>query len=189
MKIIGLVGAMGSGKSTVATCITRYGYKRVRFSAPLKNMFRAIGLGYEHIEGNLKEEPCDLLSGFTPRYCMQTLGTEWARNLIDKGFWTNIWQKEALKWPRVVAEDCRFPNEAQAIRSLGGEIWAVKRDGFNFHGHSSETEMVDIYPDKIILNNSSIEVLDRFVGQALGGIETDNNDIGGDILWPEKPEK
>lgn len=188
MKIIGLVGAIGSGKSTVATCLTNYAYRRVRFSAPLKNMFRGLGLGYEHIEGNLKEEPCDLLSGFTPRYCMQTLGTEWARNIIDENFWTNIWIKEANKYPRVVAEDCRFPNEALAIRSLGGEIWLIKREGFSCEGHSSETEMAGINPDKIILNNSSIEILDRFIGRALAGYpnETDNNDISGDILWPKK---
>ena len=188
MRVIGLVGPIGSGKSTVATIITNYGYRRVRFSTPLKNMFRGLGLGYEHIEGNLKEEPCDLLSGCTPRYAMQTLGTEWARNIIDNNFWTNIWKKEAQRYPRVVAEDCRFPNEALAIRSMGGEIWAVKREGYKFTGHSSETEMENIEPDKIILNNSSIEILEHFVGQALTGFrnDTDNNDVGGDVLWPKK---
>ena len=68
MKIIGLMGPMGSGKSVVAKILMRLGYKRIRFSAPLKNMLRAIGLTTEHIEGSLKEKPCDLLSGFNLLY-------------------------------------------------------------------------------------------------------------------------
>jgi hypothetical protein len=194
MKIIGLVGPMGSGKSVVAKIIEDYGYKRVRFSAPLKNMFRAIGLDDKHIEGRLKEKPCDLLSGATPRHCMQTLGTEWARDMIAKNFWTNLWKAEVEKHNtnsflrggsggKVVAEDCRFPNEAIAIKQMGGEIWAVKRNGYGYSGHSSETEMAEIQATKTVLNNGTIGDLYRCVGMHLTGINTDNNDVSADLLW------
>ena len=183
MKIIGLVGPMGSGKSVVAKIIEDYGYKRIRFSGPLKNMFRAIGLDDKHIEGSLKEKPCDLLSGATPRRCMQTLGTEWARNMIDKHFWTNLWKAEAEKYDKVVAEDCRFLNESIAIKQMGGEIWTIKRDGYEYSGHSSETEMANIQEQKIVLNNGTVGDLYRYVGLHLTGVETDNNDVSADLLW------
>ena len=43
-------------------------------------MLYQLGLGEAHIEGALKEVPCELLGGKTPRYAMQTLGTEWGRD-------------------------------------------------------------------------------------------------------------
>ena len=186
---------MGSGKSEVAKILMRLGYKRIRFSTPLKNMLRAIGLTAEHIEGNLKEKPCDLLSGFTPRYCMQTLGANWARETIDPDFWLNLWLVEikklelVYKFPSVVSEDCRFPNEANAIKSMGGEIWEIKREKYEYEGHSTEMAMIDIVPDKIILNNGTIQTLTKWVNEAMKKrVTTDNNDVAGDILYGKPNE-
>ena len=162
MRIVGLVGAAGCGKSTVADILTAFSYSRLKFSQPLKDMLKSIGLTNEHTEGKLKEVPCDLLSGRTPRHAMQTLGTEWARDMMDKDFWLNIWKSKVLDarngmylFDNVVAEDCRFKNEAALIKSLGGELWVIKRPGYELSGHSSETEMGEINGDYTIHNHGN----------------------------------
>lgn len=44
--------------------------------------------------------------------------------------------------PKVVITDVRFPNEAQAIRERGGQVWRIVRPGFGpVNGHESETAL------------------------------------------------
>lgn len=142
VTVIGLMGAAGSGKTTAAAYLAeRFGFERVRFAGPLKDMLRAVGLGEDEIEGGSKETPSELLLGKTPRQAMQWLGTEWGRNLIGEDFWVNAWAARADRFPSVVAEDVRFPNEIGAIRSRGGIIiriecpWAGSASGGR---HASE---------------------------------------------------
>ena len=155
MEIVALVGAAGCGKSTVADILQGMGYHRLKFSQPLKDMLKAIGLSDEHTEGRLKEVPCDLLSGRTPRYAMQTLGTEWARDIMAKDFWLNLWRTKAQQYDKIVAEDCRFGNEAALVKSMGGNLWRINRLGYDYSGHSSETEMEDLKCDCVINNHSN----------------------------------
>ena len=141
--IIAFTGLAGSGKTTAAKYLcTRHGFERVRFAGPLKDMMRALGLSEREIEGDLKEKPCDLLCGRTPRHGMQTLGSEW-RDLIDRDLWTRIWRRrvEALA-PAVpvVVDDCRFPHEVDAIRELGGLLVKVERPGLTAGSHVSEVQ-------------------------------------------------
>jgi len=155
MEIVALVGAAGCGKSTVADILQGMGYHRLKFSQPLKDMLKTIGLSDEHTEGKLKEVPCDLLSGQTPRYAMQTLGTEWARDIMAKDFWLNLWRAKAQQYDKIVAEDCRFGNEAGLVKSMGGNLWRINRLGYDYNGHSSETEMEDLKCDLVINNHSN----------------------------------
>ena len=155
MEIVALVGAAGCGKSTVADILQGMGYHRLKFSQPLKDMLKAIGLSDEHTEGRLKEVPCDLLSGRTPRYAMQTLGTEWARDIMAKDFWLNLWRTKAQQYDKIVAEDCRFANEAALVKSMGGNLWRINRLGYDYNGHSSDTEMEDLNCDCVINNHSN----------------------------------
>ena len=135
---------------------------------------------------------------------MQTLGANWAREMIDPDFWLNLWLLEVKKlerfnlrgavgyyrYPNIVSEDCRFPNEANAIKSMGGEIWEIKRKNYEYKGHPTEMAMMDITPDKIILNNGTIQTLTKWVNETMrnGGM-TDNNDVARDILYgkPNEP--
>lgn len=171
MKIIALTGLAGCGKSTVASVLAEYGFGRVRFADPLKTMLRALGLGDAEIEGPLKERPCHLLAGRTPRHAMQTLGTEWGRSCIGPDFWVGLWQRTACAvldhGGRVAAEDCRFPNEAAAARALGGEVWLVLRPGLAVGGHASEQAGQDIVPDRIIRNDGTLADLRRAVERCL----------------------
>ncbi|MDH1267062.1 deoxynucleotide monophosphate kinase [Rhizobium pusense] len=141
--VIALTGLAGSGKSTASKyLVEKHGYQLVKFAGPLKDMLRAIGLSEAQIEGELKETPCEWLQGKTPRHAMQTLGTEWGRKCMGKDFWTNLWRSRVdsvLAFDgRVVVDDCRFPNEAEAVRKLGGVVWRLVCRGGIAGSHESE---------------------------------------------------
>ena len=159
MKLVALVGSSGCGKSAVASILGELGYHRLRFSQPIKDMLKAIGLSDDHTEGTLKESPCSLLSGKTPRYAMQTLGTEWARNMMGKNFWLNLWKEKASQHDWVVVEDCRFANEAALVKQMGGELWKIQRSGCVYSGHPSEKAMEFIKGDILISNDGSVKEL------------------------------
>jgi hypothetical protein len=145
-QIIAFTGLAGSGKSTAAAHLCDvHGFERVRFAGPLKSMMAALGLTYEQIEGSEKEKPCALLGGKTPRYAMQTVGTEWGRDIIDPDLWIRAWQAAVDRLPAavpVVVDDCRFPNEAAAVRGAGGVLVRIVRAGAGAgaSGHSSEDQ-------------------------------------------------
>ena len=172
MRVIGLTGPMGCGKSTVAAHLETKGYTRIKMAGVLKEMMRAMGLGYEHIEGSLKEVPSPLLCGKTPRFAMQTIGTEWGRNTIGENLWCNIWVAQALQALRthsfgVLCDDIRFPNEADALKSVGGVLIEVVRPGHE-KSASHESETFDVVPEIKLLNDRSIEHLIFSVDALLG---------------------
>lgn len=163
ISVIGLVGLAGSGKSRVAEhLILNHGYQLIKFAGPLKRMLRVLGLSKEEIEGDLKETPSDILMGKTPRWAMQSIGTEWGRNLIHEDIWAYAWKRRAadilLAGGKVVVDDCRFFNEAHYIKTFHpSEIWRIVRDSTVVQGdHQSETEQVRISVDQKIKNNSTI---------------------------------
>ena len=172
MKLVGLVGRIGSGKSTVASYLTeQYGFKLVKFADPLKDMLRTIGLDEDQIEGHLKEEPCDLLMGQTPRHAMQTLGTQWGRECIHPQLWTRLWLERVGQHRLVVTDDCRFPNEAATIRENKGKLIRIVPDypGFIDHGvqHESEAHAMEMDVDLEVVNDGSITDLCKTVYQAI----------------------
>lgn len=132
-RVIGFCGPIGCGKSTAARILMeRYGYRRERFADPLKAMLAALGLSPEELDGPAKEAPAALLGGRTPRHAMQTLGTEWGRQLIDPDLWVRAWElRVGGYWRRfhapVVSDDVRFGNEVAAIRAMGGLVVRIER--------------------------------------------------------------
>lgn len=142
---IGLIGGKGVGKTTLAQALIRaldYDAEVIKMADPLKNMLRVFGLTEEEIEGSLKEVPCDKLCGSTPRWAMQTLGTEWGRNCLGRDLWVEAWLREVEKSTRsvVIVDDVRFFNEAVTVQQNGGHLVYLGgvHDG---DCHPSETEM------------------------------------------------
>jgi hypothetical protein len=139
--ILALCGPAGCGKSTAAAYLEEaHGFVRVRFAGPLKAMLRAFLAEAgtppaeieRMIEGDRKQAPAPELAGRTPRYVMQTLGTEFGREMIHPDLWTMAWAAAARAAldrgvPGVVVEDCRFPNEVDAVRALGGTVVQIRR--------------------------------------------------------------
>lgn len=171
-RVVGLSGVAGSGKSTAAAHLQRQGYTLVKFAGPLKDMMRAIGLSESQIEGADKEDSTRLLQGKTPRYAMQTLGTEWGRNIIGAGFWTFLWEHRALQLldagHKVVVDDCRFANEADAVRALGGIVVRIQGRGGIAGGH--ESEKMDFDEDVVVGNNGTIASLREQIDSLLSSI-------------------
>lgn len=168
--LIGITGTKGSGKDTFAGVLVKEaGYAHFKMAGPLKNMLRSlyeeVGIDPEpRIEGDLKEVPCNLLGGCTPRRAMQTLGTEW-RDMIDRNLWTNIWLKQTenalSRGEPVVCTDIRFNHEVAALRSLGGRLIRIDRLKLEHQDtHLSETEMRGFNVDEVIYNTGSIYQLE-----------------------------
>lgn len=146
--IIGLSGYAGSGKTTIGQqLVITGGYRRKKFAAPLKDMLRtflgAQGVTPAHveqmIEGDLKEVPTAYLNGATPRHAMQTLGTDWGRALLCENLWCDAAMRDVHIGDRVVFDDVRFQNEADAVRAQGGIVMRLTRPGVDRNsGHASE---------------------------------------------------
>lgn len=163
IRVIGLSGFAGSGKTTAAKhLVEAHGFVTVKFAGPLKAMMRALGLGEREIEGDLKEVSHHLLAGKTPRYAMQTLGTEWGRAHFGDDFWVNLARETVLdvldQGGHVVIDDVRFANEAAAIVALGGAVLRVDRPGVGpVNAHASDNQ--HLAWDYEITNDDSIAVL------------------------------
>ena len=160
-NIVGLSGYAQSGKSTVSDFLVKAnGYTRIKFADGLKNMLRVIGLTEVQIEGEEKETPCKLLCDQTPRYAMQTLGTEWGRRIIGEDLWVNIWEyltsAALVTGKRVVVDDIRFLNELYAVQRLGGMVIRITRPGYGpLNPHLSESSLEAVIWKHILYNHCS----------------------------------
>ena len=133
IDLLAFTGRQQAGKTTAAKHIAAtLGFTRLSFADPIRRMLLAIGLTSEDMNDR-KEIPHPLLCGQTPRWAMQSVGTEWGRRLIGEDIWLNIARhdiNQARKFPDfrgIVIDDCRFDNEAALVRSLGGVVIHVTR--------------------------------------------------------------
>ena len=167
--LIGITGLAGSGKSEVARVLMEeFGFVRVKFADPLKNMCRALirdaGVDEEtterYVEGDLKGA---LVPGLdiTARWLMQTVGTEWGRDTIRQSFWTDLWQArvDATRAERVLVDDVRFPNEVATVIERRGVMWRVERPGVAPGRHPSETFIASLRVDTTIDNHGTLKDL------------------------------
>lgn len=160
-ELIGLVGLKGSGKDTAASALS--GYENVKMAGPLKGMLRSL-LRYQGvdeiaidrmIDGDLKEEPSAYLGGRSPRFAMQTLGTEWGRQIMADDLWIRLAEARAALFDRVVITDVRFPNEAAMIKRLGGVLVRVERAGLTTEAHASEDQVAHLPVDAVLVNDAN----------------------------------
>lgn len=109
----------------------------------------------------------------TPRQIMQLWGTEY-RRAGNADYWANhvrdhigYLMDERLERNFVVT-DVRFANEAEVIRSMGGQIWQIKRPGIDSHTtaegtHVSANDGSAFKPEVVIANTHDIRHLQQLV--------------------------
>lgn len=191
MKIIGLTGVAGSGKSTVAEyLVNEHGFNRLSFAAPLKKMLRTLNpiMGSQLVfaAGTHSARPITLDDVFTNHYeseqgvkdgyygdeyrrLLQVLGTDCIR-AMDEGFWCRAALAQ-LTDPQglYVFDDVRFPNEATAIEELSPMgLWHVNRTGYSaVNGHVSEQYAGCMEEALIISNNAGLDTLHAALDEAL----------------------
>ncbi|MFZ9014106.1 MAG: adenylate kinase [Alphaproteobacteria bacterium] len=175
-RLIGLYShAPGSGKSTVANMT--WDFKKISFASPTREFCAKLvsALGHDGLslfQDTDKKEKRIAEIGVSPRQMMQTLGTEWGRSCIHPELWVMV-AAGAVEQQRklgrdVVIDDVRFPNEAEMIRRLGGELWLVDRPNVVYDGdHASEGALADVVPDAVINNGGSLKQLREVVAALL----------------------
>lgn len=156
-KLIGLYSpAPRSGKTTIAEHLADANdYHPLPFAGTLKAMATVllgdIGYDQDFIKYLLQHNKSAYIPEFccTIRHLLQTLGTEWGRNLIDRDIWLTVWSSKfrilSHAGHKVVVDDVRFLNEAELIRALGGEMWLIERDlpASPEYSHTSEGGLND----------------------------------------------
>jgi hypothetical protein len=201
-EIIGLLGQARSGKDTTAEYLAKnYNFVRIGLADPMKRFCAEVfQFSDEQLYGDKRDDTDPRYSrGVTtlriggatekieqflsPRYALQTLGTEWGRHCynniwIDYGIQvakrlmdgrheytvreglTTISSYEDALYAGVVFSDLRFINEYNAVKKAGGLMLRIKRPGFEGSvgaaSHASELEQKSL-PDSCfdaVLDNS-----------------------------------
>lgn len=228
VTIIALTGKARSGKDTAANIIRNYldnhndlvDFNKVRvygfeaFAAPLKSMIAMLldffGLGsvmqpetlYPYIDGDQKEEVIEAI-GASPRGMLQTLGTNWGRQMVNGNIWLNCMRTRLEAYPAVVdmgyggavivVTDCRFDNEAELIHELGGKVVRIQRDNVPEQvgeaDHPSENGVAPHLIDITVDNNGTVEEFQDALIKALGDLLPEMpEDDQFDLPWDE-PER
>lgn len=166
--IIGLSGYARSGKDTVAgMLIGLHGYDNRAFADGVREFLLQVnpiledghrlnevvhGFGWEHAKARTEV-----------RRLLQEVGLN-VRNFFGENCWVDRAMSGVSSSQKIVFTDVRFPNEAEMIKSLKGQIWRIQRPGVApINNHPSESAM-DGYPfDKMIINSGGLEGLKQQV--------------------------
>ena len=191
MKIIGLTGFAQSGKDTVAALIAKQvggTVKTCAFADLIKvSAARTLGVlthpddvGMKAVRSwadtfklgqsvQIVSAKGEVIHSITGRAFLQRYGSEAHRDLFGPDFWV-----EQIDWEPecdvLIFTDCRFENEAEAIRDKGGEVWRVNRPSTREGGHISEKPLPDELVDIEILNAGTLQDLARTVGRAMSDL-------------------
>lgn len=208
--ILGVTGFIGSGKDTVADYLcTFHGFKRVSFASTLKDAVSAVfGWDRELLEGSTKtsrewREQKDewwsnrLGMNITPRWILQYWGTDVLRNHFHTDIWVASVENQLRKSKDdIVITDCRFANEVNSLKNVGGitcrvergpkpdwyeaavlynkgewgnMYWLLSREELKRKNvHASEYSSVGLKYDHYIDNNGTINDLHEQINQLLG---------------------
>lgn len=189
--IVGISGFIGSGKNTVADYLVKKGFRRESWAASLKDAVAAVfGWDRSLLEGDTdigrvwREKQDEWWSSrlgrpITPRSVLQEWGTEVCRDHFHDDIWIASVERKLINCSdNIVISDCRFTNELESIRRMGGitvrvvrgpdPLWVKEylREGrtydfaMKYRGvHASEFSSIDWDYDYVLHNNGTLEQL------------------------------
>lgn len=190
--LIGICGKAGSGKSTAANLIAIQTEGIIcAFADPIRDVMQTL-FGVQSDILNDQKIKSETIEGFdfTYRYAMQTLGTEWGRNLLHKDFWVTLTKIKYYKFkqeynnPNInnikffIVPDVRFENEATWIKEEEGILLHITRPDAEATSelseseakHESEAGFAKTQPDFVINNNQTKTKLRACISKLLSDI-------------------
>lgn len=190
MKLIALCGAAGAGKDTVADMLPA---RKLAFADTL---YAEVAAAFEFMVADLKCRATKEVAlralrltrcaddGFlefngaedwevprSPRQILQWWGDY--RRAQDRKYFVDATTLAIVDClDDVVITDVRFPNEAAMVRQLGGQIWQIKRPGYEAGGtgHASDNDGSEFGPDCVLVNGGSLDYLRDQVFEAWEGV-------------------
>jgi hypothetical protein len=150
--IIGLAGKKQSGKTTIGNYLQdERGFLILNWAAPLKEILgrQLFKLTDEQMYGHSRDDIIEHW-GMSAREILQIVGTKLFRNNFRDDFWVHLAKPhikqlvESNPKSGFAFGDCRFPNELDFIKSLGGAAVKIIREGMVSNDeHESENALND----------------------------------------------
>lgn len=167
ISLIGIHGPLNGGKDTIGNYILAKHpdrFRRYAFAQPLKNALQALfDFTPQQIEDRVLKEKVDEFWGFSPRYAIQRLGTEYGRAMMRDDVWIKRAELEHKNNREsgigTVITDVRFENEAQWIRAQPNsmliyiEVPGLVKDAR--YKHASEAGITMMPGDVHIINDKT----------------------------------
>ena len=191
MKLIALCGAAGAGKDTVADMLPA---RKLAFADTLyAEVAEAFGVTETRLRDRAtKETPIRELaqdqtfSDDFDDFMEENHGTHWSddtprspRQILQ--WWGDYRRAQDPEYfvkqtafdvavalrdgHSVVLTDVRFPNESAYVRRREGQLWQIRRPGYEAGGtgHASDTDGSEFRPDVVLENFGSLDDLRRTV--------------------------
>jgi hypothetical protein len=163
VRIVALAGSIGSGKSTVAEMLPAL---HIQWADPIYAALAAmLGVSVEWLHDRSNKDAVIEWLGVTPRHLLQTLGTEWGRDMIHPDLWVKLVERRIVRaaaagYDTFAICGTRFPNEAALVRRYGGEVWWVDRGPVVVEAsHRSERLLAAGDCDRVIHNTTTHDEL------------------------------
>ena len=201
-KVIGFLGKKGVGKNYVANVVSRVisgeegpgSVEQGALADPIKDFLSSVlevedswlrgtdaekntltKYYWEGLPEYIREANLGKVGSMTARELMQVFGTEVCRRCFGDDVWTRALRRRIdrsrASW--FLVTDVRFPNELEAIKEWGGQVWRVvgpqRIEGSVVHdNHPSETMSEKCLAVDRCLENFPESPLDELEAEILG---------------------
>jgi hypothetical protein len=171
-RLLAVCGVARSGKDTAAQALADYtplafadGVREALLALdPMCDVASTVSEDVGHVGWELAKGDPEI------RRLLQRMGTEAGRNIHGEDCWIRLAERKiAAIDGNVVITDCRFENEAAAVRSWGGLVVRIDRPGTTAcNEHASER--LDFAADATITNDGTIADLHAKVRDFANGM-------------------